>query len=78
MVTVTNIVILILTNIAATLQVPEYAIVVGCTSISNNTMKFVLSSHSKIDKTKVLKPCDSSMQVESIANEHTFGAIKEY
>ena len=36
MVTVTNIVILILTNIAATLQVPEYAIVVGGTSTANS------------------------------------------
>ena len=31
------------------------------------TVKPVLSGHSKIDKTKVLKPCGSSMQVESIA-----------
>ena len=31
------------------------------------TVKPVLSSHSKLDKTKVLKPCGSSMQVQSIA-----------
>ena len=31
-----------------------------------NTVK-LLSGHSKIDKTKVLKPCGSLMQVESIA-----------
>ena len=31
------------------------------------TMKLVLSGHSKMGKTKVLKPCGSSMQVESIA-----------
>ena len=30
-------------------------------------VKPVLSGHSKIDKTKVLKPCGSSMQDESIA-----------
>ena len=32
-----------------------------------NTVKPVLRGHSKIDKTKVLKPCGSSMQVKSIA-----------
>ena len=31
------------------------------------TMKPVLSGHSKIDKTKVVKPCSSLMQVKSIA-----------
>ena len=30
-------------------------------------MKPVLSGHSKIDKTKVLKPCGSLMQVKSTA-----------
>ena len=34
-------------------------------------MNPVLSGHSKIDKTKVLKPCGSLMQVKSI--EDTFG-----
>ena len=31
------------------------------------TVKPVLGGHSKIDKTMTLKPCGSSMQVESIA-----------
>ena len=39
-----------------------------------NTVKLVLSSHSKIDKTKVLKTNDSLMKVESIA-EGALGAF---
>ena len=31
------------------------------------TVKQVLSGHSKIDKTKVLKPCGSAMQVKTTA-----------
>ena len=37
-------------------------------------MKHVLSGHSKIDKTKVLKTYDNLMQVESIA-ECSLGAF---
>ena len=40
-----------------------------------STVKPVLSSHLKIDKTKVLKPCGSSMQVESIAECSPLGAF---
>ena len=41
------------------------------------TVKPVLSSHSKIDKTKILKPCGSSMQVKSTAECcNTFTCIK--
>ena len=39
-----------------------------------NTIKPVLSGHSKIDKTKVLKTNDSLMKVESIA-ECSLGAF---
>ena len=35
--------------------------------VLSSTLKPVLSGHSKINKTKVLKPFDSFMQVESIA-----------
>ena len=33
----------------------------------HNTLKPVLSGHSKTDKTKVLKPCGTLMQVKSTA-----------
>ena len=38
----------------------------------NNTVKPVLSGHSKIDKTKVLKTDGSLVQVESIAECSSF------
>ena len=41
------------------------------------TVKPVLSGHSKIDKTKVLKPCGSLMQVKSIA-ECSHWSILQY
>ena len=41
------------------------------------TVKSVLSDHSKIEETKVLKPCGSLMQVESIA-ECSKGGILQY
>ena len=40
----------------------------------NNTVKPVLSKHSKIDKTKVSKPCGILMQVKSTA-ECSMGAF---
>ena len=40
----------------------------------NNTVKPVLSCHSKIHKTRVLKPCGSLMQVKSTAE----GSILQY
>ena len=39
------------------------------------TVKPVLKGHSKIDKTKVLKPCGSSMQVEIIGLENPFSVF---
>ena len=42
-----------------------------------HTVKFVLSSHSKIDKTKVLMANGSLMKVESIA-ECSKGSIRQY
>ena len=39
-----------------------------------HTVKPVLSGHSKIDKTKILKTNGSLMKVERIA-EHSFGAF---
>ena len=39
-----------------------------------HTVKAVLSDHSKIDKTKVLKPCGNFMQAKSTA-EYSIGAF---
>ena len=38
-----------------------------CSKILNGTVKPILSGHSKIDKTKMLKTNGSLMKVESIA-----------
>ena len=40
-------------------------------AVLHGTVKPDLGGHSKIDKTKVLKPCGSLMQVKSIAQEHS-------
>ena len=45
-----------------------------CCPICSNTVKPVLSSHSKINKTNVLKTNGSLMEVESIA-ECSLGAF---
>ena len=42
-----------------------------------STVKLVLSGHSKIEETKVLKPCGSLIQLKSIA-ECSKGSILQY
>ena len=44
-------------------------------TVSNGTVKPVLSSHSKIDKTKVLMTNGSLMKVKSIAFCNTFNLL---
>ena len=51
-------------------SVPSYIFI---THTKHNTVKFVLSGHSKKDKTKVLMAIGSLMKVKSIA-ECSFGA----
>ena len=45
----------------------RYQCVCRCTNLTKHTVKPVLSSHSKIDKTKILMNKGSLMKVESIA-----------